>query len=70
MKGAGGSDSMAVRDALIKDAEHMEEAMERTVNRCDIWQDRIIYWLCVAVYHLLQIEIKKLEVKKNVSADG
>ncbi len=54
---------MVSRDGLLEDIEHMEEAMERTVNRCDIWQDRIIYWICVAVFHLLQVAIKKVEVK-------
>ena len=52
---------MAIRDDLIKDAGNMLEAMERTANRCDIWQDRIIYWICVAVWHLLQVEIKRLQ---------
>ena len=47
------------RDVLLEDAQHMEEACERTVNRCDIWQDRIIYWICVAVLHLLLDAIKK-----------
>ena len=49
-----------MKNALIRDAENMEDAMSRTVNRCDIWQDRIIYWICVAVYHLLQIELRRL----------
>ena len=47
------------RDVLLEDAQRMEEACERTVNRCDIWQDRIIYWIAVAVLHLLLDAIKK-----------
>lgn len=45
---------MKYRKELIKDAENMEEAMSRTAQRCDIWQDLIIYWIAVAVYHILQ----------------
>ena len=44
---------------LLRDAENMEEAMSRLANRQDIWQDRIVYWICVAVYHLLKIAMKK-----------
>ena len=47
------------RDVLLEDAQRMEEVCERTVNRCDIWQDRIIYWIAVAVLHLLLDAIKK-----------
>lgn len=49
-----------MRAALVEDAQHMEEACERLVDRSDIWQDRIVYWLCVAVLHLLQNEIKRI----------
>ena len=45
-------------DKLTKDAERMLEVMERTVNRADIWQDRLIYWMAVAIYHLI-CEVKK-----------
>ena len=47
------------RDELIKDAEAMEEAMGRVADRCDIWQDRIVYALCRAVWHLLQAELRR-----------
>lgn len=45
---------------LKRDAEHMEEIMSRTVDRCDIWQDRFIYWISVAIYHIIQ-QINKLK---------
>lgn len=45
---------------LTKDAEHMEEIMSRTADRCDIWQDRFIYWIAVAIYHIIQ-QINKLK---------
>lgn len=52
-----------MRAALVEDAQHMEEACERLVNRVDIWQDRIVYWLCAAVLHLLQAEFKWIDRK-------
>lgn len=45
---------------LRNDAERMEEIMERTVDRCDIWQDRFIYWMAVAIYHVIQ-RVSRLE---------
>ncbi len=47
------------RDVLLEDAQHMEDVCCALVNRQDIWQDRIIYWICVAVLHLLLDAIKK-----------
>lgn len=38
---------------LKQDAERMEEIMQRTADRCDIWQDRFIYWIAVAIYHII-----------------
>lgn len=52
------------RSALIKDLENMEEIMDRTVNRCDLWQDRFIYWMAVALFHLLTMALKEQEEKK------
>ena len=50
---------MTTRDLLIEDAEKIEEAASRTAGRCDIWQDRIVYNLCVAVLHLLRWAIRR-----------
>lgn len=47
------------REELIADAQHMEDACCRLAQPTDIWQDRIIYWICVAVLHLLQREIRR-----------
>lgn len=41
----------------------MLEVMDRTATRTDIWQDRCVYWMAVAIYHLI-LKVKKLEVKK------
>lgn len=48
-----------MRDELIRDMEAMEQAMSRTADRCDIWQDRLIYAMCLAIYHILQWIIRK-----------
>lgn len=37
-----------------KDKERADEIAERLAERQDIWQDRYIYWLAVAVGHLLE----------------
>lgn len=47
------------RDELVKDAERMEEVCCRLAGREDIWQDRLIYWVAVAVLHLLRDAIKR-----------
>lgn len=48
-----------MRDELIKDLEAMEQGMIRTADRCDIWQDRLIYAMCLAIYHILQWIMRK-----------
>lgn len=47
-----------MKNTLTQDAERMLEVMDRTANRSDIWQDRCVYWLAVAVYHII-IYLKK-----------
>lgn len=47
------------RDELVQDADRMEEICCRLASRQDIWQDRLIYWLAVAVLHLLQAALRK-----------
>lgn len=42
------------KEVIIEDITRMEEIMDRTVDRCDIWQDRFIYWMAVALWHILQ----------------
>ncbi|MBQ1788725.1 MAG: hypothetical protein II008_00985 [Oscillospiraceae bacterium] len=41
------------KQAFIADLENMEAGMERTAERSDIWQDRLVYALCKAVWHIL-----------------
>lgn len=49
---------------LKDDAERMEEIMCKTADRCDIWQDRFVYWIAVAIYHLIQ-RINRLEMEES-----
>lgn len=42
-----------MRRELIEDLSAMEEGMMKTADRSDIWQDRLIYAICKAVYHLI-----------------
>lgn len=44
---------MYLRDELIHDMDAMEDGMIRTGRRADIWQDRLIYAICKAVYHII-----------------
>lgn len=44
---------------LLKDKDRMEEIALRTVDRADIWQDRFIYWMAVALIHILDWIIRK-----------
>lgn len=41
------------KQAFIADLEAMEDGMSRTAERSDIWQDRLVYALCRAVWHIL-----------------
>ena len=45
--------------ALKEDATRMEEVCCRLAQPTDIWQDRFVYWIAVAVLHLLQAEIRR-----------
>ena len=49
------------RKELLKDVEAMEKIMDRTAERCDIWQDRFIYAMAKAIYHILLHIIRKEE---------
>lgn len=40
------------------DKERMDIIAERLVHRQDIWQDRYIYWIAVAIGHILEWIVK------------
>jgi hypothetical protein len=48
-----------LREALVEDLAHAEEACERTATRTDIWQDRIVYWMAVAIVHIITWILRK-----------
>ncbi len=50
-----------MKNELMKDLENMEEVLCRTADRVDIWQDRIIFTMAKAIYHILTWIIKKGE---------
>lgn len=45
---------MTKREQMIECMEAMEGGMCQTAQNSDIWQNRLIYWLCKAVYLLLE----------------
>ena len=42
------------KSKLVQDAERMYEIVDRLAWRADIWQDRYLYWITVAVIHILE----------------
>lgn len=49
-----------LREALIQDMQNMETGMERTGNgQGEIWQNNLIYAICLAVFHIIEYIIRK-----------
>lgn len=49
-----------LREALIQDMQNMETGMERTANgQGEIWQNNLIYAVCLAVFHIIEYIIRK-----------
>ena len=44
-----------------EDKERMDEIASKLSHRQDIWQDRYIYWIAVAIGHILERIVKKGE---------
>lgn len=49
---------MALYDELVKDADNMENIMCKTADRCDLWQDRFIYAMAKAIFHIITYLVK------------
>lgn len=47
------------REQTIECIEALDEGMERLMTR-DIWQDRLVWWLCKAVKLLLDEQLKHI----------
>ena len=41
------------------DKERMDEIADKLSDRQDIWQDRYIYWIAVAIGHILEWIVKQ-----------
>lgn len=54
------------RERLLEDKGYMEEILERTAQRCDIWQDRFIYIMARSIYDILDTLIK---IKEKINED-
>ena len=52
-----------------KDKERMDEIAERLYQRQDIWQDRYIYWIAVAIGHILEWVVKQMK-PGDINEDG
>jgi hypothetical protein len=48
-----------LREELIRDMSNMEDVMCRTAERTDIWQDRCVYAMAKAVYHIITYILRK-----------
>ena len=49
---------MTKRDQMMECMSAIEDGMSRTAQHRDIWQNELIYWLCKAVYLLLDRAVK------------
>ena len=57
-----------LREALIQDMQNMETGMERTANgQGEIWQNNLVYAICLAVFHIIEYIIRK-EDSKNAGS--
>lgn len=53
-------------ERLTEDAVNMLEVMDRTAERSDIWQDRCVYAMAKAIYHIiLHIRARETREKEN-----
>lgn len=51
------------RKILIQDIDAMDEVMERTAGRTDIWQNRCVYAMAKAIWHILQWIVRHGDLK-------
>ena len=50
---------MTKHDQMIECMEVMHDGMSRIATSRDIWQNQLIYWICKAVYLLLERAVKE-----------
>ena len=54
-----------MRDELIRSKAEMEEVLDRTASRCDIWQDRCVHAMARAIWLLLDYAIRGIDRDKK-----
>lgn len=50
---------MVNKDNLIEDREMMFDGMIRMGEDSDIWQNKLIYWICKSNYDILEYMLRK-----------
>lgn len=50
---------MVNKDNLIEDREMMFDGMIRMGENSDIWQNKLIYWICKSNYDILEYMLRK-----------
>ena len=53
------ADGVNRMNKYTRDKERMDEIAERLSERQDIWQDRYVYWIAVALGHILEYITRK-----------
>ena len=53
----------AITSKYTEDKKNMDEIADKLSERQDIWQDRFIYWMAVAIGHILEWIINRKEEK-------
>ena len=49
-----------------EDKKNMDEIADKLADRQDIWQDRYVYWMAVAIGHILEwIERRRNEIDRR-----
>lgn len=48
-----------MNESLKRDLKNMEDAALLIGEKSDIWQNRIIYWMAVAIFHILTWILRK-----------
>ena len=52
-----------------EDKERMDEIADKLSDRQDIWQDRYIYWIAVAIGHILEWIVKHGNIGMAADSD-
>lgn len=53
----------AIMSKYTEGKKNMDEIADKLSERQDIWQDRFVYWMAVAIGHILEWIINRKEEK-------